>query len=80
MPALKPRSQRKEPASMNTITIDTARQLHPDCEVFEVIDRAIPNDPELQCAPAIHVWATEADAENDDGAKCVAIYWLVASN
>ena len=58
---------------METLTLKAAQNTHNNCEVVEVIDRA-DNDGAAQ--PAIYVWQTAADAENDDGARCVAIYWL----
>ena len=55
-----------------TLTLAEAKSAHPGAHI-QVIDRS---NSEGEVAPAIYVWAAEADSENDDGAKCVALYWL----
>lgn len=55
-----------------TKTIDEAVALHPSCYI-DVIERA---EQDGAGHDAIYVWASEEDAEDDDGSLCVAIYWL----
>lgn len=57
---------------MKTLTISQAKAAHKTAEVFDIIDRT---DADGETKPAIYVWATEADAKNDDGGNAVAVYW-----
>lgn len=55
-----------------TITLADAKTAHPDAHI-EVFERA---DSEGEGRVAIYVWPSEEAAENDDGSRCDAIYWL----
>lgn len=62
-------------------TLTEAKELHPECEVFDIIERMLDTShpdyddffPETR--PAIWIWENEIEAQDSDGSNCVAIYW-----
>ena len=57
--------------TIETLSLSDAKAAHAGCHI-EVIERSYGED----ARPAIYVWGSEADAENDDGSKAVALYWM----
>jgi hypothetical protein len=63
-------------ARIERMTLDEIRAAHPGCYV-ESFDAGLVEDGELDTVSCdVIVWATEADAEGDDGANAVARYLI----